>query len=489
MTTEAAFLQAIQAEPADATHKHVFADWLEDHGDPRAHLMRGIVAYQDSLGPGTTAPVFRPFRVRVPDRLLWGQLLALSRAGRLEVAPAGLLLCSISAGASNLATVLRDGPGWDWVTHLRLEVGSTAQLGDILDRLPYPLWIELHPTLNHGEAARLAASGLLAQVRGLHFPGQGMDDEILATVLASPHLANLETLNLEARRLGPRTLEALANGLAGSRLRWLAPGFAPRERSAFARLLHAPWWSGLEALSLLVTAEDGPFLHLLAGSAQSQGLRILELEQPGIGELDVGMLAGARFWPGLQALSLGVPGLRADVARTLLHMLHGEQLQALRLTRYRGVAITQAVAECPYLAGLGHLTLQEETMQRDPLPDLATLPARRLQVLDLWASEVDDRAVMKLADRAGLEHLRHLRLFRNKLGDAGLRTLATLPGLRNLLSLDLAWAKPTAVGIEALARSPHLAGLLNLVLTSAGRSNEARAALHQRFPRVWNLTV
>lgn len=40
MDKEAAFVQAMQAEPQDAALRLVFADWLEEHGDPRAELIR-----------------------------------------------------------------------------------------------------------------------------------------------------------------------------------------------------------------------------------------------------------------------------------------------------------------------------------------------------------------------------------------------------------------------------------------------------------------
>jgi uncharacterized protein (TIGR02996 family) len=40
MTSEAAFLEAIAATPEDRTLRLVYADWLEDHDDPRAELIR-----------------------------------------------------------------------------------------------------------------------------------------------------------------------------------------------------------------------------------------------------------------------------------------------------------------------------------------------------------------------------------------------------------------------------------------------------------------
>ena len=40
MNTEAQFLSGIQLAPSDTTRRLVYADWLEERGDPRAELVR-----------------------------------------------------------------------------------------------------------------------------------------------------------------------------------------------------------------------------------------------------------------------------------------------------------------------------------------------------------------------------------------------------------------------------------------------------------------
>ena len=40
MSDEAAFLAAIAAEPADDTRRLVYADWLDERGDPRGEYLR-----------------------------------------------------------------------------------------------------------------------------------------------------------------------------------------------------------------------------------------------------------------------------------------------------------------------------------------------------------------------------------------------------------------------------------------------------------------
>jgi uncharacterized protein (TIGR02996 family) len=44
MTADLGFLQTILAEPDDDTHRLIYADWLDEHGDPRAAYLRAEVA-------------------------------------------------------------------------------------------------------------------------------------------------------------------------------------------------------------------------------------------------------------------------------------------------------------------------------------------------------------------------------------------------------------------------------------------------------------
>lgn len=73
MDHEAAFLSAIRAAPGDATTRLVFADWLEERGDPRAAWVRDDAIWE-WMAPDATHPVPR--------------LLAAAPAIRLSTPPA-----------------------------------------------------------------------------------------------------------------------------------------------------------------------------------------------------------------------------------------------------------------------------------------------------------------------------------------------------------------------------------------------------------------
>jgi uncharacterized protein (TIGR02996 family) len=61
MNDEAAFTRAMQEQPHDAALRLVFADWLEEQGDPRAELIR--------LLNTLTQSVEVPDRSKLEDRL------------------------------------------------------------------------------------------------------------------------------------------------------------------------------------------------------------------------------------------------------------------------------------------------------------------------------------------------------------------------------------------------------------------------------------
>jgi uncharacterized protein (TIGR02996 family) len=54
MSDEQAFLHSLLANPSDDTTRLVYADWLDDRGDPRGTFLRVEVAIQQA-GEGTRA--------------------------------------------------------------------------------------------------------------------------------------------------------------------------------------------------------------------------------------------------------------------------------------------------------------------------------------------------------------------------------------------------------------------------------------------------
>ncbi|MCI0701325.1 MAG: TIGR02996 domain-containing protein [Planctomycetia bacterium] len=66
MSDEAAFLRAIQANPADSTAKLVYADWLDEHGEQeRAEYVRDFARRDGTYKPPMRSHV-APLSLRGP---------------------------------------------------------------------------------------------------------------------------------------------------------------------------------------------------------------------------------------------------------------------------------------------------------------------------------------------------------------------------------------------------------------------------------------
>ena len=71
MTTADAFLAAILAAPEDDTPRLIFADWLEEDGDPaRAEFIRLQIEYDKHCDPHERAPLWEPMRQRIRELLV-----------------------------------------------------------------------------------------------------------------------------------------------------------------------------------------------------------------------------------------------------------------------------------------------------------------------------------------------------------------------------------------------------------------------------------
>ncbi len=57
MANEQAFLKAIAENPDDATNRLVFADWLEDHDDPRSRIARDVACIRIAMRAWVEAPI------------------------------------------------------------------------------------------------------------------------------------------------------------------------------------------------------------------------------------------------------------------------------------------------------------------------------------------------------------------------------------------------------------------------------------------------
>lgn len=226
-TSAQALLQAIHDAPWDDTPRHVYADYLQERGDPRGEF----IALQ--MRAGDAEAQRRASALLEKHERAWLGPLAKAVATSTVVFERGFLAaCTTDVTRKAEANIVFDRDEWATVT--RLTFGS------------------------HGELTGKMRA--LVEVRGL--------SESALAALATHRFEQLEVLGFaigSGLRMGKPCsagLKALASTTGLPRLReldirvpqeWVRPGFRTRGSADFAWLLQAPLGAQIEALALRMT--------------------------------------------------------------------------------------------------------------------------------------------------------------------------------------------------------------------------------------------
>src|SRR5215208_6798469 len=191
MSNGTALLDAIRAAPDDDAPRLVYADWLDEHGQPeRAEFIR-VQCAMDRI-PSKTAR-WRPLSER-SDQLArkWRETWAGPTLERV-------LLVDFRRG---------------FVDRVRLTVDQFLISADeLLDREPITVW-EFAPTAMFGSPpafGRVAADPACDRVRGLAC-GQFSPEELVTALSGSRHLNGLRSLSVTGRYPSATALAALFAG-------------------------------------------------------------------------------------------------------------------------------------------------------------------------------------------------------------------------------------------------------------------------------------
>lgn len=321
-------LRAIEAGPADDGPRLAYADWLEENDKPqRAEFIRLQVAR------GTGQPTAREAELLAAHQEEWqaelGFQLVQPRFQRGFANPVFFNACGFIEEAGRRAAAVAP------LHH--------AQLFD------FPSWAE-----------HVAPSPLLGHVRRLSLLGNSLRQDHVSALAGSPHLVNLELLNLQKNHLGIAACEALARANLPS-LRWLNLSENPVRERGLAALLAAPWASRLESLELYGCQLGPSSPGLLASIAP--GLRRLDL---GAAQgLPRGAVAGLVTGPLPRLEFLGLNHLATDAAagRAAANpSLRG--LRELWVLWGPANAWARAVLDSPNLANLRRLRIHWPTDAR-----------------------------------------------------------------------------------------------------------------------------
>ena len=381
---EAAFLDAVCADPAADGPRLIYADWLEDRGHPRGEFIRLQCALA-RLAPDD--PLVRPLTQH------------LSTFGRY-----------LSAWEAPLKGIVG---GMEWargfVETVNVEARTFLRRATDLFRLAPVRRIRfLDVGTNLG---RLMDSPFLGRLTALTIFAQHIDERLTRALVESPHLDGLRTLNIGRNRVGDRGAERLA--------------WSPRFRN-------------LTELDLSDNAVGDLGMRAVAGAANLENLEVLELRRNEVTRAGLGDLCSSPVLKNLRRLGLALNyvGSPRDWAPP---PAGGVSLRSLDLTD--NVLAAEGVAVVTALPGLGDLLdldLSRNDFGNAGAAVLAGWPgAASLRKLLLAETRIGDDGARALAQSPYLFRLTDLNLSENPVHDPGAFEFLNSPMLPRLRRLGL----------------------------------------------------
>jgi uncharacterized protein (TIGR02996 family) len=284
MTDEEAFLEAILAGPDNDVPRLIFADWLEEHGDPRAEFIR----VQCQLA-------------RLPDDDPRCAELA-AREQLLLRAYQGEWVGPVAGWSRSLK--FRRGFLDELTVNLETFLYRAEQLVALapaarVDLMELGQWVGQEAANRFAIASRLRKLALrpeLSRVTGLHLSYSALTADCIHALLASPHLGRLRTLDLRHNALGDDGAVILAACPALADLATLNLTSNLIGSGGFQALVSSPYLAELRSLELAANSIDDRGLFALLESSHLPRLATLVLKRNAVTDHGAEALAS---WPGL----------------------------------------------------------------------------------------------------------------------------------------------------------------------------------------------
>jgi uncharacterized protein (TIGR02996 family) len=459
-----ALIDAIRDEPDDERLRLVYADWLEDNGEPqRAEYVR--LCYElsglDADDPHAIELERRRTQLFRKHGKTWAPGLSGDATARLkshglvqrvEMTASSFLKCADQLRGEPVSTVKLTGAS----NHVK-KIAACAALANVRELILY------QSDLDDADVQALAESPYLKRLHTLRLVSCGVTQPEAAALAAAPWLANVRTLDLSHYERRDRDVNNALWRNVGI-FRAISAGHTNHlGDDGFRALMDSPHlgnletlvvannWISVESARLLWTGHRVPKLrhldmsynYLLADgllelieSPLMRRLEALEIQANEVGSASVAALAASRNSRNLK---------RLDVSGTTAYD------DRPKLTS----SAAEAIAESPNLKNLEHLVLTFCAI---------TAPG-----------------AVALARSKTLKSLRTLWLGNNPVRDRGARAFASSALLRQLETLDLSACFVTDGAAKAFVRSRTVGDQLNLDLALNALSLEVGAELRERF--------
>jgi len=343
MSDHDALLRAICENPADDLPRLVFADWLEENGQPdRAQFIRTEVdlyrrpewdaeraRYEHAARAESAWPDRRPWLGECPD----GPVSGIAWSGE-PVVRRGFPWCVKAANLESLSYL------WDHFADRWPVEQVDFETADHLLRLARtPILRRLTGLAFRG--ARLSARVVPAfandpavgHLEALTFWGGSLSPAGVTALLESPLFVNLAALgvNDHATGVGLALLEGVEQYQPGPRFRALELRTARLGDDGFRLLAAAESLSGLTHLNLQGNHVNADRAGLLAESPTFAGLRVLLLAANPLGNAGAAALARPGCLPELRVLDLSFCQVGDDGVRAVLDSPLADRLVLLNL--------------------------------------------------------------------------------------------------------------------------------------------------------------
>jgi uncharacterized protein (TIGR02996 family) len=416
-----AFLQRIRAYPDDDAPRLVFADWLDEQGDPRGAFIRVQLALaQFDREHAGGERVMRPEREQVRDSLVVSQRALLDAHAEEWTAPFRRFATSPRFRRGFVEEVNVDSHNFFRHAHELFNAGPLRHIHllDVGSMLP-----------------SVFQCSFLSRLTALTIHASHAGEPLARAVARSDYLRGLQRLDLSRNRFGPDAAEQLASSTA---------------------------LSGLEELDLRENDLGETGARALATAPHLGNVRSLELRGNRIGPAGAEALAGSTRLTALHRLGLA----ENDIGSPRIQSL-GRACDLLR------VPVLDLSSNGIGPAGMLVL-LNRPSESAQPV-------AVQVRELDLSHNDLSDDGARILARCPHLAGLRVLHLANCGIGNEGAQAMAESPYLMELASLDLGNNPIGDPGFREFLSPSHLPSLRRLDYPAAELSHTMRRDLGIRF--------